>query len=127
MRQPIALKGRLVDASCVFDDAHALLSCVWSAAAAPITTAYGSSTPHGQLLAHGEAPGRGRALLAGRVVCATDEGLLSLRNDNGALVPGTLFPDTQPFVGADDTLLAQPDGSLIVASNNEIIQLSLSP
>lgn len=122
----VALKGRLVDAGCVFDEQHALLSAV--------TEHNGRETSElwlfnasGQLLASGPGRGHGRALLAGRVVCATDEGLLSMKIDSGVLVEGTLFTDTEPFVGASDELLPQPDGSLIVVSPKEIVQLSLSP
>ena len=81
----------------------------------------------GQLLASGPAKGRGHALLSGRVVTATDQGLLSMKIDSGVLVEGTLFTDSEPFVSAGDELHAQPDGSLIVAGHRELIQLSLSP
>jgi hypothetical protein len=120
VRAPVKLSGRLVDASCVFDDAHALLSVVTERDGRDVSELW-LFDANGQLLKHGEGPGRGRALFNGRVVCATDDGLLSL----GA--QPTLFPDSQEFVGADDTLLAQPDGSLIVAGTQDLIQLSLSP
>jgi hypothetical protein len=120
VRAPVALSGRLVDASCVFDDGHALLSAVTERDGRDHSALW-LFDAHGQLVMHGEGPGRGRALMGGRVVCATEGGLLSL----GATP--VLFPDSRDFVGEHDTLLAQPDGSLIVASTNEIIQLSLSP
>ncbi len=60
---------------------------------------------------------RSRALMAGRVVCATDDGLLSLCVDRASCVEGRLFVDTQSFVGAGDELLAQPDGSLYVVGS----------
>jgi len=121
----VELRGRLVEASCVFDDGHALLSAV---------TEHDGKESHelwlfnaaGQRLATGAARARHHALLGGRVVCATDAGLLSLRADSGVLVEGTLFTDTEPFVGAGDELLPQPDGSLIVVGPKEIVQLSLS-
>jgi hypothetical protein len=134
VRAPVKLSGRLVEASCVFDDSHALLSVVTERVDEPSASSTSPSPSpmrsyselwlfdaNGQLLRHGEGPGRGRALFNGRIVCATDDGLLSL----GATP--TLFPDSQEFVGADDALFAQPDGSLIVASTQDIIQLSLSP
>jgi hypothetical protein len=126
VRKAVTLSGRLVEASCVFDDGHALLSAVTEQNGRDVSGLWLFDT-HGQLLAHGEGRGRGRALLAGRVVCATDEGLLSLKNDSGVLVDGMHFPDSAEFVGADDSLLAQPDGSLVVADTQTIVQLSLSP
>lgn len=126
VRKPVALNGRLVEASCVFDDSHALLSAVTEQKGRDKSELW-LFDAHGQLLGHGEGRGRGRALRGGRVVCATDEGLLSLKLDSGVLVDGTLFPDSAEFVGADDTLLAQPDGSLVVADTQTIVQLSLSP
>ncbi len=119
-------RGRLVEASCVFDDGHALLSATWEQDGRE-TSELWLFNAAGQLLGSGEGHGRGRALLGGRVVCATDQGLLSLKNDGGVLVQGTLFTDTEPFVGAGDELLAQPDGSLVVVGHQEIVQLSLSP
>lgn len=119
-------RGRLVDASCVFDDGHALLSATREQDGRE-TSELWLFNAAGQLLGSGEGHGRGRALLGGRVVCATDQGLLSLKNDGGVLVQGTLFTDTEPFVGAGDELLAQPDGSLVVVGHQEIVQLSLSP
>ncbi len=122
----VELRGRLVEASCVFDDGHALLSAV---------TEHDGRESHelwlfnaaGQRVATGASRSQHHALLSGRVVCATDAGLLSLRPDSGVLVEGTLFTDTEPFVGAGDELLPQPDGSLVVVGTKEIVQLSLSP
>ncbi len=77
----------------------------------------------------------GRAKAAARVArccaaafCAPPTKVCSFKNDNGVLVEGTLFPDSRAFVGAHDTLLPQPDGSLVVAEScqNEIVHLSLS-
>ncbi|MBL8953912.1 MAG: hypothetical protein JNK82_24255 [Myxococcaceae bacterium] len=121
----VELRGRLVEAACVFDDGHALLSAV---------TEHDGRESHelwlfnaaGQRLATGAARSRHHALLAGRVVCATDAGLMSLKLDGGVLVEGTLFTDTEPFVSAGDELLPQPDGSLLVVGTKEILQLSLS-
>lgn len=122
----VALRGRLVDASCVFDDGHALLSATCEQDGRE-TQELWLFNANGQLLASGAGHGRGRALLGGRVVCATDQGLLSLKNDGGVLVQGTLFTDAEPFVGAGDELLAQVDGSLVVVGHQELVQLSLSP
>lgn len=128
------IDGRLVDVSAAFDDQHVLLSTevekdgrrqsamfLVGADGAVVASASGPA-------ADGRRFGgvRGKALLGGRVVCATDEGLLSLRADAGVLVEGTLFPDTQPFVGAGSELLPGPGGSIYVVSTKELVQLSLS-
>jgi hypothetical protein len=68
---------------------------------------------------------RGKALLGGRVVAATDDGLLALRVESRTFVEGTLFPDTQPFVSSDVELFAGPGGSIYVVAAKEILELTL--
>ncbi len=127
------LKGHLVDAEAVFDEAHVLLSCVlevdgkettslWLFAADGTLRAEGSGSSSERMF----AGARGRALLHGRVVAATDEGLLSLKVDGGRLIEGTLFTDTEPFVSAGDELVPQTDGSLYAVGTREVVQLTLS-
>jgi hypothetical protein len=128
-----ALKGRLVDAEAVFDEGHVLFSCVLERDGKE-TTFLWLLGADGALRAHASGPSgermfagaRGRALLHGRVVAATDEGLLSLSTDAGRLIEGTLFPDTQPFVSAGDELYPQSDGSLFAVGTREVVQLTLS-
>lgn len=127
------LKGRLVDAEAVFDDAHVLLSCVLEADGKEQTFLW-LFAADGTLRAEASGPGsdrmfagaHGRALLHGRVVAATDEGLLSLKVDAGRLIEGTLFTDTEPFVSAGDELYPQADGSLYAVGTREVVQLTLS-
>jgi hypothetical protein len=127
------LIGRLVDAEAVFDDGHVLLSCVLEADGKE-TTSLWLFGADGTLRAQATGPttermfagARGRALLHGRVVAATDEGLLSLKIDAGHLIEGTLFTDAEPFVSAGDELYPQSDGSLYAVSTSEVVQLTLS-
>ena len=120
------ITGRLIDADCVFDDRHALFSA--------LTEVDGRQSgihflidEHGTVIASGETvQARGKALLGGRVVCATNQGLLSLKIDSGRLLPGTAFPDSAPFVDPTDELFAQADGSLLIVGTTEIMSLSLS-
>jgi hypothetical protein len=128
----VTLTGRLVDADCVFDEQHALLSLVTEREGQTRGGLY-LFDAKARLVARAEGQGgrlfstaRGRAVLNGRVVACTDEGLLALGNDAGVLVERTLFSDTREFVGANDVLLPQPDGSLVVVGPKEITQLSLS-
>jgi len=127
------LKGRLVEADAVFDEAHVLLSCVLEVDGRETTFLF-LFAADGTLVADASGPrsermfanAHGRALLHGRVVAATDEGLLSLKVDGGRLVEGTLFADTEPFVSAGDELYPQPDGSLYAVGTREVLQLTLS-
>jgi hypothetical protein len=81
----------------------------------------------GALVAHSDAGVVGRAaLLGGRVVLATDAGLVALKNDAGRLVEAAVFPETQAFVSAGDDLLANPDGSLFVVGARDLVQLTLT-
>jgi hypothetical protein len=122
----VAWRGRLVHADATFDARHALLSVV--------TDDGGRDTVHrwlfdeaGALLAqfHG-GPAGSAAVLGGRVVLATDAGLVSLKADSGHLFEGTQFPDTQSFVSAGDELLANADGSLFAVGARDITQLTLT-
>ena len=72
------------------------------------------------------ASSSGKALFQGRVLCATDQGLLALKVESGTLVEGTLFADTEPFVDAGATILPGPGGSVYVVTNREITQLTLA-
>jgi hypothetical protein len=118
--------GRLLEAEAVFDAHHALLSVVTELDGAETVRRW-LSDASGALLAIGEGGARGRAaLLDGRVVLATDGGLVGLTRDAGRLFEARSFPDTQPFVSASDQLLPQPDGSLCVVGASDITQLSLT-
>lgn len=118
--------GRLVHADAVFDARHALLSVT--------TDDGGRDTVHRWLFdeagalvaqAHGGPAGHA-AVLGGRVVLATDAGLVALKVDAGHLLEATHFPDTQPFVSAGDELLPNADGSLLVVGARDITQLTLT-
>lgn len=118
--------GRILEADAVFDAKHALLSVV--------TDDGGREVVHrwlvdeaGTVLARASGGSRGHAaVLGGRVVLATDAGLVALKADAGHLLEATLFPDTQPFVSAGDELLPNTDGSLFVVGARDITQLTLT-
>ena len=66
------------------------------------------------------------ALLGGRVVVATDGGLLGLKRRLGPVWSRRcLFLDSQAFVSAGDELLANSDGALFVVGARDIMQLTL--
>lgn len=118
--------GRIIDANAVFDARHALLTVVCDEHGRDVVHRW-LVDEHGALLAqsHGGAPGHA-AVLNGRVVLATDAGLVALRADSGHLIEAMQFPDTQPFVSAGDELLPNSDGSLFVVGARDITQLNLS-
>jgi hypothetical protein len=68
---------------------------------------------------------RGKAVLDGRVVCATEEGLLALRPNAGAFEEVARFPGAREHVGPDDELIAIPGGELLAIGPREITRLSL--
>lgn len=118
--------GRLIDADAVFDAKHALLTVVCDDGGKDVVHRW-LVDEQGAVLARssGGSPGHA-AVLAGRVVLATDAGLVALKADSGVLVEALQFPDTQPFVSAGDELLPNTDGSLYVVGARDITQLTLT-
>lgn len=128
------LPGRLVEATAVFDDAHVLMIRTFEAQG-QTTRAMDLVDATGRVVASvtGDpekvrmlASSHGKAVFQGRVLCATDQGLLALKVDCGALVESTLFTDTEPFVETGATLLPGPGGSVYVVTTKEITQLTLA-
>ena len=118
-------QGRLVEAEAVFDAAHALLTVVIELDGKEQARRW-LFDENGALLASSPDGVRGHAaLLGGRVVVATDGGLVGLKVDSGTLVEAVAFPDSQGFVSAGDELLANSDGSLFVVGARDIVQLTL--
>ncbi len=122
----VTWSGRVVEADAVFDARHALLS---------VTTELGGhESVHrwlfddaGRLLGRSDGAAHGHAAVLGeKVVVGSDAGLVLLTPDSLALLERVRFEDTQPFVGAGDELLPQPDGSLYVVGTRDITQLTLT-
>ncbi|MDP1822180.1 MAG: hypothetical protein Q8L48_03030 [Archangium sp.] len=122
----ITWKGRIIDADAVFDAKHALLTVVCDDGGKDVVHRW-LIDDSGTVLARctGGVAGHG-AVLAGRVVLATDGGLVAMKNDSGVLIEAMQFPDTQPFVSAGDELLPNADGSLFVVGARDITQLTLT-
>ncbi|MFO0723852.1 MAG: hypothetical protein U1E65_08730 [Myxococcota bacterium] len=137
--RPIALpsiSGRLLAARAYFDPHTSLLAleCLESgkrrtrlhlldARGLPIAHAEGSSSDEPFLASAG-----GFALFSGRILRATDRGLLAIDVDRAGqkLTAGRLFTETEPFVSSDSELLAGPGGSVFVVDLQEIVELRLS-
>ncbi len=122
----ITWTGRILDADAVFDAKHALLTVVCDDGGKDVVHRW-LIDESGTVLAKSRGGARGHAaLLAGRVVLATDAGLVALKVDTGVLIEAMQFPDTQPFVSAGDELLPNTDGSLFVVGARDITQLTLT-
>lgn len=122
----ISWKGRVVDAHAAFDSKHALLTVVSDDGTRDVTQRWLISED-GVVIAKSSDGARGNAaVLGGRVVIATDAGLVALKVDSGILIEAMQFPDTQPFVSAGDELLPNTDGSLFVVGARDITQLTLT-
>ncbi len=122
----ITWSGRIIDADAVFDAKHALLTVVCADGGRDLVHRW-LIDESGVVLAKSSGGAGGHAaLLSGRVVLATDGGLVAMKNDSGVLIEAMQFPDTQPFVSAGDELLPNADGSLFVVGARDITQLTLN-
>ncbi|MFZ5446102.1 MAG: hypothetical protein ACOZQL_39310 [Myxococcota bacterium] len=122
----IRWSGRVIEAEAVFDARHALLTVVTDTGGRDLVQRW-LVDEAGTVLAHSPDSVRGHAaVLGGRVVVATDRGLVALKNDSGVLVEAMHFADTLSFVSAGDELLPNADGSLLVVGARDITQLTLS-
>ncbi len=118
--------GRILEADAVFDAKHALLTVVCDDGGKDVVHRW-LIDEAGTVLAKSRGGARGHAaLLAGRVVLATDAGLVAMKNDLGILIETMPFPDTQPFVSAGDEIFPNADGSLFIVGARDITQLTLT-
>lgn len=133
MKLPIP-EGRIPSAAAVFDAEHVLFS-LGVERGGRRTNAFFLLGEDGRLIAKASgspsdgrlfASVRGKALMSGRAVCTTGEGLMSVQVDAGRLVEGTLFGDTAPYVSVGVELLPGPGGSVYAVDPKEIIHLTLA-
>ena len=130
------IDGRLIEAEAIFDEHHVLfLTAVEKDGrrthAMTLVDETGrvrariSGAPDSQRMLQSV---HGKALANGRLLCMTDEGLLSIAVDDaaGLFGEGRLFADTQPFVTLGAQLLCGPQGSIYVVTPKDIVQLTLS-
>ncbi|MCC6748461.1 MAG: hypothetical protein IT371_12430 [Deltaproteobacteria bacterium] len=136
--RPIALpqvRGRLLDASVVLGERELVVARAVEEQGRVRHEVYLVDARGGVLGVRQGAPEEarllasltGKALQGGRLVCATEEGLLSVTLDrqSGLLLDGALFPDTRPFVEEGAALLPAPGGAVYVVTAREITQLTL--
>jgi hypothetical protein len=128
-----AFDGRVIDLSCTFDARHALLA-IATEHRGRYTTSLHLIADDGRVLASraGDpltdpilASVRGKAVLDGRVVCATDDGLVALRpNGAGGFDEVARFSTAREHAAPDDTLIALPGGELLAVAPHQILRLS---
>lgn len=130
------ITGRLLSHEAYFDEGHVLVA--WQESAGGSTTAHlhlidaagkviasRVGAPDSSPLLAGTS---GFALAGGKVLRATDGGLLVVEADRSsrALVAGALFTDTEPFVAEGCEILPGPGGSIYVLTQAEVGQLCLA-
>ena len=88
-----------------------------------LARASGSPEDHAML-----ASIHGKCVAHGRVLAATDGGLLLIKPDlaTRTFVEERIFTDTDAFLTAESELLAGPQGSVYVIDRKEISQLTIS-
>ncbi|MFO0597347.1 MAG: hypothetical protein U0228_18710 [Myxococcaceae bacterium] len=122
----LSWRGRLIEASAAFDASHVLFTVVVDDGGRDVVHRWLIRDDGTVLGANHDGPRGHGAVLGGRVVVASDGGLVALKVDSGVLVEAMSFPDTQPFVSAGDELLPNTDGSLFVVGARDITQLTLT-
>ncbi|NQT49743.1 serine/threonine protein kinase [Candidatus Kuenenbacteria bacterium] len=120
------IKGKLVDAECVFSSNYALLTTSRIENGKTINAMY-LIRKDGTLKASTEAEAdnsrmlssiRGKAIGGSNVLCATDDGLLLVVPDNGHLVEAKLFADTEPFVDEASEIHPAANGVYVVSDKD---------
>ncbi len=131
--KPPTLRGQLVDSTCLFSKSHC-----WFLA----TTQEGGSKvnrctvimPDGNIDAVAEAEEgdgswlsgiRGKTAAANFLLASTDDGIVRVEPENGAVVVTKEFPDTEPFVDSRSHLFVGR-GCLFAVSGREICSLKIT-
>lgn len=68
----------------------------------------------------------GRVVMGGRVLTATEDGLVLLAVGQGVITEELCFTDTEPFVSAQTRLALAPGGAVYAADHRTILELALT-
>ncbi len=130
------MDGRLLSVSAVFDEEHVLFSTLVEKGGRERASLFLVGSDGGLVASLSGSPEEseclssveGKALLGGRILCAAEQGLLSLHVDRKSktIGEGTFFTDTEPFVQGGARLLPGPGGSVYVVTERRVSQLSLA-
>ena len=127
------MRGQLIDTACYFSKDRAWF--LWSSQeGARRVNQCIVVRPNGSVEGHVRAEEddgswlgtiHGKCAVGNILLCATDEGIVQVKNDGGAIVESKKFPDTEPFVSTDVSLIVGTEG-LYVIKEREIILLKIS-
>ncbi len=128
-----AMRGQFIDSSCYFSKDRAWF--LWS------SQENGRRVnqcivirPNGLVEGHAQAEAddgswlgtiRGKCAVGNMLLCATDEGIVQIKNENGTIAESKKFPDTEPFVSSDMSLVVGNEG-LYAITGREITLLKIS-
>jgi len=129
------IRGRLLDVAATFDDRRVLIETaverdgrITHSLTLIDDTGQLRARFEGALDAHPFLSGLGhKAVLGDRILCPTDDGLLSLQVDpvRQTFIEAALFADTEPFVSSESRLLIGPGGSVYVVHPQQVQHLTL--
>lgn len=118
------IRGKLLDADCVFNNDSALLS-LSQIENGKVINVMNIISSDGKVKASAEAEADnsrilksvgGKALAAGNVLCATDQGLVLAVSENNQIAEAKHFPDTDPFVSEDSEIYQAGNGVYVVSA-----------
>jgi hypothetical protein len=129
-----AIEGRLIEVDAQFDGEHVLFTYVADKGGRRVSRMYligANGAVRGRLEDDAGTQrvlrtARGKCVFGGRMLSATEDGLVALEVDSGIIVERALFADTEPFVAEGADVLPGPAGSVYVVTTKEITQLVLA-
>lgn len=127
------MRGQIIDSACYFSNDRTWF--IWSAQeSGRRVNQCVVIRPNGTVEGHAQAEEddgswlgtvHGKCATGNILLCATDEGIVQVKHDGSAIVESKRFPDTEPFVSADATLLVGKEG-LYAVTGREITLLRIS-
>ncbi|MEK7641648.1 MAG: hypothetical protein AAB365_01485 [Patescibacteria group bacterium] len=127
------MPGQLIDTSCYFSSDRAWF--LWSAQENGRRVNHCVVVrPTGAVEGHAQAEDgdgswlgtiRGKCATGNVLLCATDQGIIQVKHDGATIAEAKRYPDTEPFVSSDDSLIVGADG-LYVVSRKEMTLLRIT-
>jgi hypothetical protein len=118
------IHGQLIDSSCYFSKDRAWF--FWSAQESGRRINHTIVIrPNGTVEGHAQTEDgdgswlgtiHGKCATGNVLLCATDDGIVQVKHDGTTIVETKKFPDTEPFVSSDATLLVGQEGLYVVES-----------
>jgi hypothetical protein len=127
------MRGQLIDTACYFSKDRAWF--LWSSQEngrrlnqCIVVRPNGSVEGHAEME---EGDGswlgtiHGKCAVGNILLCATDEGIVQVKHENGVIAESKKFPDTEPFVSTEVSLIVGSEG-LYVVEGKEITLLKIT-